>query len=76
MDEKIDQHLLIANANDQADTKAKGKKKALSIVVIGASGDLAKKKTYPALFSLYSKGLIPKGIYQSSFSHIFSLFLI
>jgi hypothetical protein len=28
----------------------------LSIVVMGASGDLAKKKTYPALFALYSKG--------------------
>ena len=29
---------------------------ALSIVVLGASGDLAKKKTFPALFALYSKG--------------------
>ena len=28
----------------------------LSIVVMGASGDLAKKKTYPALFALYAKG--------------------
>jgi hypothetical protein len=28
----------------------------LSIVVLGASGDLAKKKTYPALYALYSKG--------------------
>lgn len=28
----------------------------LSIVVLGASGDLAKKKTFPALFALYSKG--------------------
>lgn len=25
----------------------------LSIVVLGASGDLAKKKTFPALFNLY-----------------------
>jgi glucose-6-phosphate 1-dehydrogenase len=31
----------------------------LSIVVIGASGDLSKKKTYPALFSLYVNGLLP-----------------
>lgn len=37
-------------------------KKALSIVVIGASGDLAKKKTYPALFSLYCHGLLPKNV--------------
>lgn len=28
----------------------------LSIVVLGASGDLAKKKTFPALFALFSKG--------------------
>jgi hypothetical protein len=28
----------------------------LSIVVMGASGDLAKKKTYPALFALFAKG--------------------
>lgn len=32
----------------------------LSIVVMGASGDLAKKKTYPALFALYSKGFLPR----------------
>lgn len=32
---------------------------ALTIVVLGASGDLAKKKTYPALFSLYVHKLIP-----------------
>jgi len=34
--------------------------KALSIVVIGASGDLAKKKTYPALFALFDNNLLPK----------------
>lgn len=27
----------------------------LSIIVLGASGDLAKKKTFPALFNLYGK---------------------
>lgn len=32
---------------------------ALSIVVIGASGDLAVKKTFPALFSLYCNNLLP-----------------
>lgn len=26
---------------------------SLSIIVLGASGDLAKKKTFPALFNLY-----------------------
>ncbi|KAJ1925211.1 Glucose-6-phosphate 1-dehydrogenase [Tieghemiomyces parasiticus] len=30
------------------------------IVVIGASGDLAKKKTFPALFGLFRNGFLPK----------------
>jgi glucose-6-phosphate 1-dehydrogenase len=32
----------------------------LSIIILGASGDLAKKKTYPALFDLYRHGYLPK----------------
>ncbi|KAF8070929.1 G6PD5 [Scenedesmus sp. PABB004] len=32
----------------------------LSIAVLGASGDLAKKKTFPALFALYEKGFLPR----------------
>lgn len=31
----------------------------LSIIVLGASGDLAKKKTYPALMDLYLNGFLP-----------------
>ncbi|XP_043724224.1 glucose-6-phosphate 1-dehydrogenase 6, cytoplasmic-like [Telopea speciosissima] len=31
----------------------------LSIVVFGASGDLAKKMTFPALFNLYRQGFLP-----------------
>ena len=31
-----------------------------TVVVVGASGDLAKKKTYPALFALYSNSLLPE----------------
>ncbi|SGZ48664.1 CIC11C00000003259 [Sungouiella intermedia] len=31
----------------------------VSIVVFGASGDLAKKKTFPALFGLYREGELP-----------------
>ncbi|KAJ1959279.1 Glucose-6-phosphate 1-dehydrogenase, partial [Dipsacomyces acuminosporus] len=31
-----------------------------TIVVFGASGDLAKKKTYPALFHLFQQGLLPR----------------
>ncbi|KAJ2312102.1 Glucose-6-phosphate 1-dehydrogenase, partial [Coemansia sp. RSA 2702] len=33
-----------------------------TIVVFGASGDLAKKKTFPALFHLFQRGLLPKRI--------------
>jgi glucose-6-phosphate 1-dehydrogenase len=29
---------------------------ALSLVVLGASGDLAKKKTFPAIFTLFASG--------------------
>ncbi|KAG7131059.1 Glucose-6-phosphate 1-dehydrogenase like protein [Verticillium longisporum] len=32
------------------------------IIVLGASGDLAKKKTYPALFGLYRNQFLPKDI--------------
>eukprot|EP00262_Sarcandra_glabra_P012783 TRINITY_DN336_c0_g1_i2.p1 TRINITY_DN336_c0_g1~~TRINITY_DN336_c0_g1_i2.p1 ORF type:complete len:523 (+),score=96.57 TRINITY_DN336_c0_g1_i2:266-1834(+) len=36
----------------------------LSIVVLGASGDLAKKKTFPALFNLYQQGFLqPSEVY-------------
>ena len=33
---------------------------ALGIVVVGASGDLAKKKIFPALFALYYENMLPK----------------
>ncbi len=33
---------------------------SLSVTVVGASGDLAKKKIFPALFALYYEGLLPK----------------
>lgn len=46
----------------------------LCIVVVGASGDLAKKKTYPSLFNLYRDGLLPEntiiwGYARSSKTH-------
>ena len=31
---------------------------AFTVVVLGASGDLAKKKTFPALFTLFDKGYV------------------
>ncbi|KAI3933469.1 hypothetical protein MKX01_022048 [Papaver californicum] len=39
---------------------------SLSIIILGASGDLAKKKTFPALFNLYQQGFL-----QSNEVHIF-----
>lgn len=33
---------------------------SVSITVVGASGDLAKKKIFPALFALYYEGCLPK----------------
>jgi glucose-6-phosphate 1-dehydrogenase len=33
---------------------------AHTIVVIGASGDLAKKKTFPSLYDLYVAHLLPE----------------
>jgi glucose-6-phosphate 1-dehydrogenase len=33
---------------------------ALSICVVGASGDLAKKKIFPSLFALFYKGMLPR----------------
>lgn len=33
------------------------------VVVLGASGDLAKKKTFPALFALYSQGYLPSDVH-------------
>jgi len=38
----------------------KSKTENLSIVVIGASGDLASKKIFPALFALYCQGFLPE----------------
>ena len=32
----------------------------LSVIVVGASGDLAKKKTFPSLLHLFADGLLPK----------------
>ncbi|TVU15490.1 hypothetical protein EJB05_39013 [Eragrostis curvula] len=33
----------------------------LSIIVLGASGDLAKKKTFPALYNLFDQGFLQSG---------------
>lgn len=38
---------------------AKARGEPVAIIVLGASGDLAKKKTFPAIFSLFYHGLLP-----------------
>lgn len=40
----------------------------LSIVVIGASGDLARKKIFPALFALYMQRLLPPNFHIVGFA--------
>lgn len=42
--------------------------KPLSIVVIGASGDLALRKIFPALFSLYCQDLLPQEFHVVGFA--------
>ncbi|MFH0953154.1 MAG: glucose-6-phosphate dehydrogenase [Verrucomicrobiota bacterium] len=40
----------------------------LSIVIVGASGDLARKKLIPALFALYSQDLLPASFHLFGFA--------
>ena len=47
---------------------------SLSIVVVGASGDLARRKIFPALFALHCQGFLPAGcrifgFARSAFTH-------
>jgi len=46
-------------ASDRDNIQCKVPKKlCFTVVVLGASGDLAKKKTFPALFLLFSRGCV------------------
>jgi hypothetical protein len=62
---KLDSHvdcesLSTAGAKGKpADLISSGGGGTLSIIVLGASGDLAKKKTFPALFNLFRQGFLP-----------------
>ncbi|XP_078435166.1 glucose-6-phosphate 1-dehydrogenase, chloroplastic-like [Wolffia australiana] len=42
------------------DSDSGGSESTISITVIGASGDLARKKIFPAIFALYYEGCLPK----------------
>lgn len=56
---------LVGSGNESKQTESAC---SLTVVVIGASGDLAKKKTFPALFSLYCHGLLPEDVIIAGFS--------
>lgn len=43
---------------------------SLSVVVVGASGDLAKKKIFPALFALHYEGLLPPNFQARAGFHV------
>lgn len=51
--------------NGVFDFGEKGAESTLSITVVGASGDLAKKKIFPALFALYYEDCLPE-VYNST----------
>lgn len=45
-----------------------GEYSTLSIIVVGASGDLAKKKIFPALFALYYEDWLPENFFVFGYS--------
>uniref|UniRef100_A0A6B2L2K9 Glucose-6-phosphate 1-dehydrogenase n=1 Tax=Arcella intermedia TaxID=1963864 RepID=A0A6B2L2K9_9EUKA len=54
--------------------KGGGGEDSLSIIVLGASGDLSKKKTFPSLWNLYMEGLLPTntkifGLARANYTH-------
>lgn len=50
----------LEESNDAAGFDMNDDEYTVSITVVGASGDLAKKKIFPALFALYYEGFLPK----------------
>ncbi|KAK9813989.1 hypothetical protein WJX73_008242 [Symbiochloris irregularis] len=57
---EVDRNAKIPNLQAYGLEPENWNKAALSIVVVGASGDLAKKKIFPSLFALYHDGMLPK----------------
>lgn len=63
--EELKDGLLSSIPSQEAVTTAEesdggGGQSTVSITVVGASGDLAKKKIFPALFALYYEGCLPE----------------
>ncbi|KAJ4710790.1 Glucose-6-phosphate 1-dehydrogenase [Melia azedarach] len=50
----------LEESKDAVDFDVSEDESTVSITVVGASGDLAKKKIFPALFALYYEGFLPK----------------
>ncbi|WVQ68341.1 glucose-6-phosphate dehydrogenase [Kwoniella botswanensis] len=53
----------VAGSIPSMETSGDSLKDETVVVVLGASGDLAKKKTFPALFALFAQGLLPKDVH-------------
>lgn len=51
---------VVENVTQVPSFEIKEKESTVSITVVGASGDLAKKKIFPALFALYYEDCLPK----------------
>ncbi|KAK9866741.1 hypothetical protein WJX84_009500, partial [Apatococcus fuscideae] len=60
--DSIDAQIAISNENAKLEglNAENWERNALSIVVVGASGDLAKKKIFPALFAIFYEGMMPE----------------
>ncbi|KAI5307717.1 Glucose-6-phosphate 1-dehydrogenase [Ascosphaera atra] len=53
---------LVQENTARLESKCPELKEDTTIIVLGASGDLARKKTFPALFGLYRNKFLPKDI--------------
>jgi len=62
IDEEMAQHKTRTKPVDLESIDAFNDDSHLSFVILGASGDLAKKKTFPALMSLFQLQLVPKNL--------------
>ncbi|XP_031103388.1 inactive glucose-6-phosphate 1-dehydrogenase 4, chloroplastic isoform X2 [Ipomoea triloba] len=51
---------IISNVSSLTDGTQIGRSPAISIAVIGATGELARRKIFPALFALYYSGQLPQ----------------
>jgi len=60
-DNKLSHQASAININTQV-SHEEWTQEGLAVIIVGASGDLAKKKTYPSLLSLFAGALLPPNI--------------